>query len=133
VKGSEKSNHERKIANMYPILTKNYIAQGSIGPQKAVKFGTASGTVTLVGVSDTGTIGVTRKQLSVVDGQRIDVQHEGIADMILGGTVARGALLGVDASGNLIAWAAGRGVGHALESGVAGDEIPVLLHLGAQL
>jgi hypothetical protein len=117
---------------MFPILTKNYTAQGSIGPQQAVKFGTASGTVALVGVSDTGSIGVTRKQLSVVDGQRVDVQHEGIADLIVGTTsVVRGGLLGTDAAGNVIPWVAGRGIGHALESGAPGDEIPVLLKLGA--
>lgn len=117
---------------MNPMLTKNYIAQGAIGPQKAVKFGTVSGTVTLSAVSDTGTFGFTRKQITVADGQRVDVQHAGIADLIVGTTaVVRGGALGVDAAGNVIPWVAGRGIGYALESGAPGDEIPVLLQIGA--
>lgn len=115
---------------MFPILTKNFIAGDAIGPQRFVKF-SASGTVVLVAVSDAATLGVTRKQISVLTGDRVDVQIDGIADCIAGGTIARGALLGVDAAGAVIAYVAGRAVGYALESAVAGDEVPVFLRQGA--
>jgi hypothetical protein len=84
-----------------------------------------------VAVSDAATIGFTRKQITVNTGDRVDVQLDGIADLIAGGTFARGALLGVDAAGAVIAYATGRAIGYALESAVAGDEVPVLLKLGA--
>jgi hypothetical protein len=52
-----------------------------------------------------------------------------IARVMLGATVANGALLEVDANGKAITQAAGKIVGKALSAGVSGDIIPALLIL----
>ena len=63
----------------------------------------------------------------------MEVAHDDIADVVLGGAVTRGDLLTSDANGAAITATAAAGtnirvIGIALVSGVAGDIIPVLLN-----
>jgi hypothetical protein len=112
------------------ILKKSYLAGASgITPNSIVKF-SASGTVVLAAATGDLQIGVTDSFCNPNQGDRLDVMHIGIADVKLGGTVARGNLVTSDASGNAVLLVSGISVGMALESGVAGDIIPVLLMIG---
>ena len=112
-------------------LTKSYAAEGTIGANLIVKVGAADwGALVAAAVSDK-LIGVST-EVAAVSGERLDVVHEGIADLKLGGTVARGDFLTTDASGQGVTAAPGAGtnnqiVGKALVSGVSGDIIPVLV------
>lgn len=113
-----------------PILTKSYVAGGAIGPNRVVKF-SASGTVVLSAAAADLSIGVTRPQITGATGDRMDVVLEGIADTICGGVVTRGNAVTSDANGAIVNAVAGnRGIGVALESGVAGDIVPVLISAG---
>jgi hypothetical protein len=119
---------EKSVAN--PILTKSFVAGGAIGPNRCVKF-SASGTVVLSAAAADLTIGATRPQITGASGDRMDVVLEGIADMVCGGVVTRGTAVTSDAAGAILNAAAGnRSVGVALESGVAGDIVPVLVSPG---
>jgi hypothetical protein len=116
-------------------LTKSYTAEGAINANSIVKVG-ANDWGALQGAAATDSlIGITT-EVAAASGERVDVIHEGIADCKLGGTVARGALVTSDASGNGVAAAPGAGtnnriVGMAIVSGVSGDIIPVLLGVGS--
>lgn len=116
-------------------LTKSYLAEGAITAQRIVKVGAADyGVLQAAAVSDK-LIGVAT-EIDAASGERIDVVHEGIADLKIGGTVARGDLLTSDASGQGVTAAPSAGtnnriVGMALVSGVTGDIIPVLLSVGS--
>lgn len=112
------------------ILKKSYIAGASgITPNSIVKF-SASGTVVLAAATADLQIGVTDTFCNLNVGERLDVMHLGIADVKLGGTVARGNLVTSDANGNAVLLSSGISVGIALESGVSGDIVPVLLMIG---
>lgn len=114
-----------------PILTKSYIAGAIIPPNMAVKF-SASGTV-IPSVGADSFIGITVPQLTTQVGQRVDVVLVGIADAAAGGTITRGDLLTVDATGRMVT-GVGFGstgvriIGIALESAVVGDIFPCLLN-----
>jgi Uncharacterized conserved protein (DUF2190) len=116
-------------------LTKSYTAEAAIAAQRIVKVGAADyGVLQAAAVGDK-LIGVST-EIDATTGERIDVIHEGIADLKIGGTVARGDLLTSDASGQGVtaAPAAGtnnRTIGVALISGVTGDVIPVLVAPGS--
>lgn len=116
-------------------LTKNYTAEGAISANRIVKVGAADyGVLVGAAVSDK-LIGIST-EIDAASGERIDVVHEGIADLKLGGTVARGDLLTCDASGQGVAAAPAAGtnnrtIGMALISGVSGDLIPVLVSPGS--
>jgi hypothetical protein len=112
------------------ILKKNYIAGANgITPNSIVKF-SGSGQVVLAAATGDLQIGVTDSFCNPSAGDRLDVMHLGIADVKLGGTVARGQLVTSDLNGNGVLLVSGISVGIALESGVAGDIIPVLLMIG---
>jgi hypothetical protein len=117
-----------------PDLAKTYNAEANIPPYTIVKFGAndfgvtpgAASTDTLVGVST---------NLNVLSGNRVDIYHEDIAYVKLGGTVTRGNFVTSDVNGNGVAAAPGAGinagvVGIARQSGVVGDVIEVLLGPG---
>lgn len=112
-------------------LTKSYLTEGAISGNRIVRAGANDyGVLQASAVSDLF-IGIST-EIDSVSGERIDVVHEGIADLKLGGTVARGAFLTTDASGQGVAAAPAAGVnnqiiGKALISGVSGDVIPVLI------
>lgn len=114
-------------------LTKSYNAEGAISANRIVKVGAADG-----GVLQAAAAAVTEFMIGIsteVDaatGERCDVVHEGIADLKLGGTVARGGPVTSDATGQGVAPAPAGGannrvIGFALQSGVTGDIIPVLI------
>ena len=117
-------------------LVKTYTAEGIINPARIVKFGAADyGVLQAAAVGDK-LIGVTLPNITTASGESVDVIHEGIVELQLGGTVTRGDLLTSDASGQgtTAAPAAGtnnRVIGVALVSGVSGDIIPVLLSPGS--
>jgi len=116
-------------------LTKSYLAEGAISANRIVKVGAADyGVLQAAAVGDK-LIGIST-EIDTASGERIDVVHEGIADLKLGGTVARGDLLTSDASGQGVTAAPAGGtnnriVGMAQISGASGDIIPVLLAIGS--
>jgi len=63
------------------------------------------------------------------NGRVASVQVSGVASVKLGGTVTAGRYLDIDANGDLIESHPGGSVGIALDNGIAGDIIPVLLLL----
>ncbi len=115
-------------------LTKSYLAEGTINPFRIVKPG-ANDYGVLQGAAATDfLVGVTT-EVDASSGERVDVIHEGIADLKLGGTVTRGGPVTSDASGQGVAAAPGAGtnnriIGFAVISGVSGDIIPVQLAPG---
>lgn len=112
-------------------LTKSYLAEAAISAARIVKVGANDyGVLVAVAVADK-IIGIST-EIDAASGERIDVVHEGIADLKLGGTVARGDFITTDASGQGVTAAPAAGtnnqiVGKALISGVSGDIIPVLI------
>ena len=115
------------MANMG--LTKSYNAEAAISANRFVKVGAndfgvlqgAAATDKLIGIST---------EIDAAINERCDVVLEGIADLKLGGAVARGDFLTSDATGQGITAAPAAGNnnrigGMALISGVAGDIIPV--------
>lgn len=117
-------------------ITKSYTAEGAISPCRIVKPGAADyGVLAAAAVGDK-LIGVTVPTITVATGDSVDVIHDGIADVQLGGTVTRGDLLTSDANGQGVTAAPAAGtnnrvIGSALVSGVSGDIIPVLLSPGS--
>lgn len=115
-------------------LTKNYLAEGAISANRFVKVGAADYGVLVAAAVGDKIIGITT-EIDAASGERVDVVHEGIADLKLGGTVARGDLLTSDASGQGVTAAPAAGTnnrigGMALISGVSGDIIPVKVMQG---
>ncbi len=116
-------------------LTKSYTAEGAISANRIVKVGAADWGVLQAAAVGDSSIGIST-DIDAASGDRVDVVHQGIADLKLGGTVARGALVTSDASGQGVAAAPAAGtnnriVGVALISGVSGDIIPVLVNPGS--
>lgn len=136
---------------MNPILAKNYKAEAALTAYRIVKPGTADGQVLLAAAATDFLVGVTN-EISAAINERADVIVAGIAEVELGGTVARGDPITADAAAKGVTatrhthtentagtytqnatTAAGSGqrrIGFALISGVAGDIIPVLLAPG---
>lgn len=114
-------------------LRKSYTAEGAISANRIVKVGAADwGALQAASAAVTEFMIGVSTEVDSVSGERVDVVHEGIADLKLGGTVARGAPVTSDASGQGVAPAPAAGtnnriIGFALVSGVNGDIIPVLL------
>ena len=121
---------------MNPGLIKNYTGQGSILPMRIVKAGTSDGCVAQASASTDPFLGISSGAvtMSFDDGDPVDVIHRDIADLQLGGVVAYGNYLTSDANGCGIVAAPAAGVNaqvaaKALESGIAGDIIRVLITL----
>lgn len=98
------------------------VGGGSVGGYDRALFGTRSvGLAMAPGVGQGAAIGMS-----------VMVQINGIANIVLGGTVARGATVGLDTgtAGRVIANAiANQMIGVALRAGTVGQTIPVLLRL----
>jgi len=106
-------------------LISNEVASGAIADRRIVQFsgddqvaqGTAAGV--LYGVST---------DVGAADGERIDVQLDGIAPVVYGGAVTRGNRLKSDAQGRAVVAAdTAAGIGFAQVTGVAGDIGAVLI------
>lgn len=113
------------------LFSKSFNAGGAIAANSIVKAGANDYDVLQAAAGGDKVVGVST-ELAAASGERCDVVLEGIADVKLGGTVARGDLLMSDASGFGIVAAAAAGsnvrvVGIAVISGVSGDIIPVFL------
>lgn len=118
--------------NTYPI--KNYKADGAIDRYRFVKFSDADDKVSAAAAATDAIIGITT-ELDVTDGEKVDVVHDGLHQVKLGGSVTRGDLLTSDANAAAVAAAPASGANvvvgaRALASGVAGDIIPVVICLG---
>lgn len=116
-------------------LTKSYTAEGAISANRFVKVGAADYGVLAAAAATDKIIGIST-EIDASTGERTDVVHEGIADLKLGGTVARGDLLTSDASGQGVTAAPAAGSNNrvgamALFSGVVGDIIPVKVLQGS--
>jgi hypothetical protein len=121
---------------MNPGLIKNYTGQGAIGAMRIVKAGSADGTVAQAAASTDPILGISSGAvtMSYDDGDPVDVIHRDIADLQLGGNVAYGNYLTSDPNGCGIVAAPAAGVNcqvvaKALESGISGDIIRVLITL----
>lgn len=116
---------------MDAVLTKNYAAGGAIAARRLVKVGSADGAVLQAAAATDLIVGIS-PELGADSGARCDVYHLGIAELELGGEVARGGQVTADADGKGVAVsAAGQRVGAiALQSGVSGDIIRVLSMAG---
>ena len=113
---------------MNPGLTKTYVAGGSIETYRIVAFGSDAKTVVEASAHTAKPIGVTGN-LAVVQGERVDVIHTGIGEVACGGSITRGDLLTASSGLAVVASAGQRCIGVAMDNGVTGDVIPVLLNI----
>lgn len=113
-----------------PLLTRAMVAEAAISAYRIVKPGSADGQVLTAAAATDLAIGVV-ENVAPASGERCEVVLAGVAEITLGGTVARGGAVTSDASGRAVAASAGnRRIGHALVSGVVGDVVEVLLSPG---
>jgi hypothetical protein len=114
-----------------PLLEKEFVAEAAINPYRIVKFGTTDDFVVQGAAATDALIGVVEGVAPAL-GERCTVVTHGIAEIKLGGTVARGGPVTSDATGQGVAAAPAAGnnnriIGFALASGVSGDIVNVLL------
>lgn len=110
-----------------PVYVKGLNAGGAVPAHTIVKFSSDDNTVVSAAAAADLSIGVSTF-VDAASGERCDVIMSGVADVLFGGTVARGAMVTANASGAAIAAASGnRTIGIALASAVSGDIAPVLI------
>lgn len=115
---------------MNSLLVKTKTAGAAIAAYRLLKHGSADNSV-LQATAVSSTFGGVSGHTPVASGEKIDVELVGIAEVTLGGTVTRGALLTSDANGKGVAAAATNTVwGVAMASGVADDVISMLIAPG---
>lgn len=112
-------------------LEKSVKCTAAVAAFTLAKFGADDDTMS-TGVAATDNVVGVFQHATVVAGEEVRVMLGGISRVKLGGTVARGDLIGSDASGQGVAVAPAAGtnnriVGIALASGVSGDIIPMLI------
>lgn len=113
-----------------PLLSRSMVAEAAISAYRIVKVGAADGQVLTAAAATDLSIGVVENVAPAI-GERCSVVMVGVAEITLGGTVARGAAVTSDASGRAVTASAGnRRIGIALASGVVGDVVEVLLSPG---
>jgi hypothetical protein len=104
-----------------PVLAKSFNAGGAIPANTIVKFGADDNTIVAAAAAADLSIGVSTF-VAAATGERCDAILQGEADVLFGGTVARGAMVTADASGRAVAAVAtNRVIGIALVSAVVGD------------
>jgi hypothetical protein len=118
-----------------PCLITNFLADGAIAQFQIVKPGANSDDVKEAAAATDALIGISTFVPSD-DNTSCDVVVCGIADLLLGGTVAFGDQLTSDANGNGVKAVPGAGlnvrtIGIAFKAGVSGDIIPCLIALGS--
>ena len=116
---------------MWNPALKQYIAETAIGANLIVKFGSTDDYAVLAAASTDKLMGVSGNVAGGA-GERVDIIKSGIADVVAGGTFARGDLLTSDAAGKAIVAAPGAGtnariIGIAEASAVLNDIVPMLL------
>lgn len=107
------------------LLARNFKAEAAIPAFTLVRTGSTDGSVAPCALVTDPVMGVTT-DIPAALGERADVILAGVADVLYGGTVARGDWLTTDASGRAVTAAPAAGinnnvVGRALVSGVLGD------------
>lgn len=117
-----------------PLLDKGYLAGAAIAPYRIVKLGSADNQIVPAAASTAPVLGLSNF-LGADAGEMADVTLCGIGEVQLGGTVTRDHYLVSDADGKAVAATVVAGtalyyVGKALQSGDAGDIIPVLVMPG---
>lgn len=95
------------------------------------KFGADDDTLSQATASTEDLIGVFQHKTTAA-GEEVRVMLSGITNVVLGGTVARGAFVTSDANGKAVAIGAVGGtnynvIGKVLASGVANDIVPMLI------
>lgn len=121
---------------MHLGLVKNYLAGGTIAQNTMVKF-SADDTVVAAAAATDAIIGVCIQPGGVSNGDRCDVQLDGIPDLKVGtGGLTRGALVTSDASGQAIVAAPASGVdnrilGWATKAAAAGDLVGVKIAISS--
>jgi hypothetical protein len=118
---------------MKPLLFQSFNAEAAINPRRIVKMGAADGQVLQAAAATDSPIGVADFLGQSTVGARVDVVLAGVAEVELGGTVTRGNPITSDASGRGVAAAPAAGtnngiIGRALQSGVSGDVILVVIN-----
>ena len=115
-------------------LVKNYEQETAVVQYRFIKAGTADGLVKLAADNQDKIIGISSDYVDSGAGNRVDVTHFGIGLIQLGDTVAFGDLLTTDADGkavtaddDMVDEETIYSGGVALESGVAGDIIEMLV------
>jgi len=113
---------------------KNYEAEGGIEGYHFGKPGSSDQKIAKTSSSTDLITGITT-ELDAVNGEPVDLVHDGVHQLKLGGTVTRGQKLTSDANGRGIAAVPANdtniSVGAvALASGVDGDIIPVIITIG---
>ena len=118
-------------------MIKNYVASAAIPARRFVKPGATAGQVTLAAAVSDKIFGITTELSADAAGQRIDVAHAGIDNLIeAGAAFAAGDFLTSDATGRGIVPAPAVGVNNrtgaiALEAAAAaGDLIRVKVEMG---
>ena len=110
-----------------PLMTKALMATAAIAAFRIVKFDTTDDNVVVAAAAADLSIGIV-EGVAPAAGERVDVVMAGIAEVTLGGTVARGASVTSDAQGRAVTAAStNRAIGVAMNSGVVGDRIDVLI------
>ena len=109
-----------------PTFIKAMNAEAIVAPFRIVKIGAADGGVIQGAAAADVLLGVSDELGQATIGDRVDVILNGTADVMYGGTVARGARLTTDATGRAVTAAPAAGanngiIGTALVSGVVGD------------
>lgn len=117
-----------------PATTRNFNAEGAIAAYSIVKFG-ANDFGALQAAASSDLLAGVSTDIAAVTGEPCDVVMEGIASVKINGTVTRGNYITSDASGLGVAVGSTAGtnyetIGKALQSGVAGDIIDVLISIG---
>lgn len=114
-----------------PTLIKNFTAGAAVGANLIVKLGAADGAVLQATASTETLIGVSTEVASA-SGERCDVILAGVANVIAGGSITRGALVTADSAGKAVTIGSTAGtnygvIGIALISASSGDIFPVLI------
>ena len=115
-----------------PTLIKSYKAGAAVGANLLVKFDSVDLTVIKAAAATDLIIGASMEIAADAAGDRIDVAMSGIANVIAGGTITRGAKVTADSAGKAVAAAPSAGAnahvaGVCLYGAASGDLTPILL------
>jgi hypothetical protein len=113
-------------------LIRSFTAGGTINPRRLVKFGSNDREVVQAAAATDLIVGVCVSPEVRSAGDRVDVALGGIADVDMGGTVARGTKVTSDANGKGVAAAPSAGtnnhvVGFAMVTTASGDIAEVVI------
>lgn len=104
------------------LFIKNFNAGAAVAPHAIVKFGASDMEVVTATDGTAFCIGVADSLGADAAGEPIDVVMDGIAEVVYGGVVTRGAPLTADATGKAVAAiAANHVIGFAMTAGESGD------------